>query len=321
MTSPNTPAGRWKAELESWAIPDYIMERADESPYGWPAELWRRRTQESRSREEITPTTSLVSKMLGPDGTLIDVGAGTGRSCLPYARAGHQVTAVEKNPGMAAGLRQEVDSEGLEVEVIIGAWPGAATKTSVADVVLSSHVVYDVADIAPFIGDLHHHCRRGVVLELTDVHPWTKMNYLYRAIHDLDRPGGPSVEDLVEVIVAEVGAEVGVVRWERAPDLWFLNWQEILDYYGKRVTVPGARRGELRPLLEDSVVQRGERLYVEEGPRLFATVWWTREGALEEARRVIEELEEATGADTLAPAKRLAHLLEGLLEGERGEGI
>ncbi|MCE2527967.1 MAG: methyltransferase domain-containing protein [Actinomycetia bacterium] len=278
MAYSKSPATRWKAELEAWAIPERLMEQAEESPYGWPAELWRRRTQESRFRQEPTPTNSLVSRMLGSDGTLIDVGAGTGRSCLPYARAGHQVTAVEKNPGMAAGLQEEVNAEGLEVEVLVGPWPEAAARTPVADVVLSSHVVYDVPEIAPFITGLAGHGRRGVVVEMTDVHPWTKMNYLYRAIHDLDRPQGPSVEDLVEVVVTELGAEVGVVRWERAPDLWFLSWQEILDYYGKRVVVPRARREELRPLLEEFVVPRDNRLYVEEGPRSFATLWWVPAG-------------------------------------------
>ena len=275
MASSTSAAARWKAELEAWAIPNRLLEQAEESPYGWPAELWRRRTQESRSRQESTPTTSVVSEMLGADGTLIDVGAGTGRSCLPFARAGHRVTAVEKNPGMAAGLLEEVRSEGLEVEVVVGAWPEAADKAPMADVVLSSHVVYDVPKIAPFIRAMGRHCRRAAVVEMTDVHPWTKMNYLYRAIHDLDRPEGPSVEDLVEIIVGELGAEVGVVRWERAPDLWFLTWEEIVDYYGKRVVVPRARRGELRPLLEEHVVERNDRLYVDEGPRSFATLWWS----------------------------------------------
>lgn len=39
-----------------------------------------------------------------------------------------------------------------------------------------------------------------------------------------------------------------------------------------------------------------------------------------EARRALEELEEAEGADALDPAERLADLLEGLLEGREGEG-
>ena len=277
MASSSTAARRWRSQLAAWEIPDRLLEQADESPYGWPAELWRRRTLESRRRREVTPTTSLVRHMMGPDGALIDVGAGTGRSCLPYARAGHRVMAVEKNPGMAAGLREEADSEGLEVEVVVGAWPEAASRTAAASVALSSHVVYDVPEIAPFLRALDEYGRHGVVLEMTDVHPWTKMNHLYRAIHGLERPDGPSVEDLVEVISAEVGCEVGVVRWERAPDLWFVSWQEILDYYGKRVVVPGARRPELRPLLEESVERKGDRLYVDEGPRSFATLWWSRE--------------------------------------------
>ncbi|MXX45882.1 MAG: class I SAM-dependent methyltransferase [Acidimicrobiia bacterium] len=275
MYDSGSPSGRWKADLESWAIPESVLEQADESPYGWPPELWRRRTRESRTRRGTTPTTSLVTEMLGVDGTLVDVGAGTGRSCLPYARAGHRVTAVEKNPGMAAGLREEADAEGLEVEVLVGAWPDAAVSTPVADVALSSHVVYDVADIGPFIRALGGHCRRGAVVEMTNVHPWTNMNYLYRAIHDLDRPEGPSVEDLVAVIVSELGVEVGVVRWERAPDLWFRTWDDVLAYYGRRVAVPLARRAELRPLLKEHVVARDDRLYVEDGPRTLATLWWS----------------------------------------------
>lgn len=44
------------------------------------------------------------------------------------------------------------------------------------------------------------------------------------------------------------------------------------------------------------------------------------EGDLAEARRALEELGEAEGADALEPAGRLADLLEGLLEGREGEG-
>lgn len=44
------------------------------------------------------------------------------------------------------------------------------------------------------------------------------------------------------------------------------------------------------------------------------------EDDLAEARRALEELEEAEGADALEPAGRLADLLEGLLEGPEGEG-
>ena len=44
------------------------------------------------------------------------------------------------------------------------------------------------------------------------------------------------------------------------------------------------------------------------------------EDDLAEARRALEELGEAEGADALEPAERLADLLEGLLEGREGEG-
>lgn len=41
---------------------------------------------------------------------------------------------------------------------------------------------------------------------------------------------------------------------------------------------------------------------------------------LEEACRALGKLEEAAGADSLAPAEHLAELLEDLLEGREGEG-
>ncbi len=40
---------------------------------------------------------------------------------------------------------------------------------------------------------------------------------------------------------------------------------------------------------------------------------------LEEARRLLGELEDATGADSLTPAEQLADLLEDLLEGKEGK--
>lgn len=43
------------------------------------------------------------------------------------------------------------------------------------------------------------------------------------------------------------------------------------------------------------------------------------DGRLQEARRALGRLEKATGADSLAPARHLAELLEDLLEGREGE--
>lgn len=40
---------------------------------------------------------------------------------------------------------------------------------------------------------------------------------------------------------------------------------------------------------------------------------------LAEARKALKELTESEGADGLAPAERLADLLEGLLAGQKGE--
>ena len=44
-------------------------------------------------------------------------------------------------------------------------WPDVASQAPPADVVVSSHVLYNVPDIGPFLVALHEHARRRVVVE------------------------------------------------------------------------------------------------------------------------------------------------------------
>jgi SAM-dependent methyltransferase len=265
---------RWAEQLEGWRIPDALLASVDESPYGWPQRLWKRRS-EMASREPEPFTTGVVRDLLGAEGDLIDVGAGRGRASLPLAAEGHRLTAVEADAAMAAGLREDASAAGLTVAVIEGRWPHVADRVQPASVVMSANVVYDCADIAPFLSAMNAKATSAVVIELTGTHPWASTAPLFRALHDLDRPAGPTVEDLVAVVEEVIGVTPQVERWSREGQMWFEDWDEILEYHGRRLVLPPERRPELRPLLEPEVFERDGRLFVGDGSRDLATIWWT----------------------------------------------
>lgn len=261
----------WRTRLEEWAIPTELLESVDECPYTWPVELWQRRVQIARSEPE-TYTTRLVRRLASE--SVIDVGAGTGRSCLPLARAGLHVTAIEKSEEMARVLSSEFRDEGLDASVWIGTWPEVAEAIPEADVAMAAHVVYDVPDIAPFLAAMTRRARHAVVLELSSVHPWTDLGKYYQELHALERPLGPTAGDLVDVIVEEFGVVPRLFQWRREAQLWYRDIEELVDVYARRLVLPGERRQELRDLLIPDVKDRDGRFYLGDTDRSMVTVWW-----------------------------------------------
>lgn len=270
----SSAVARWREQLEAWALPPQLLASVSESPYGWPESLWRRRAQSAVDRGEVTPTTERVIELGGPGGSVLDVGAGTGRASLPLARAGHPVTAVERSLSMLSGLRDL--AAGLPVEVVEGSWPEGAQLVGDHDVAICAHVVYDVADIGPFVKTLDEKAEGGVAIELTETHPWTHLGPFYRALHDLDRPSGPSANDFAQVVEEVLGITPNLDRWSRPPDLWFESSGEILELYGRRLLVAPERWPDLEALLAPEIIEVDGRFQFGTEPRRFVTAWWRK---------------------------------------------
>ena len=81
----STALERWRRALEARAIPDTILAAAPESPWGFPAEAFRRRA-EAASDAAPTPTTSCALEALPDGGTVLDVGVGGGRDLAAARR-------------------------------------------------------------------------------------------------------------------------------------------------------------------------------------------------------------------------------------------
>lgn len=204
--------------------------------------------------------------------TVLDIGAGTGGSCIPIARSGINVTAVEPDAGMSDQLRTATTD--LPVSVVHGGWPDVSDQLGMFDVVTATHVIHNIHDAIPFIQAMERHAKRAVVIQEFLVHPWAHLGPYYLALHDLERPTGPTIEDLVALVEEAAGQTPNVEHWEGERPTVYLDWDELLGFYGRRLVLPVDRRDELRELLEVDFHETGDGVQERNPRKGKATVWW-----------------------------------------------
>jgi hypothetical protein len=174
------------------------------------------------------------------------------------------LVAVDESEAMLTAFAEAATRRGTRHELITGRWPDVAAGTPDADVVVCNHVVYNVADLGPFLGALTGHARRRVVVELTDRHPLSGLAPLWKSIHGLERPDGPTSEDAFAA-ATELGYDVHLARFER-PSLWdHAPYEERLAFSRRRLCVGPERDEEIAAHLQ--AAGSGE-------PRRLVTLWW-----------------------------------------------
>src|SRR3954469_16207120 len=252
-TGQDPPVGaaqRWAEELAAWAIDPAILAAAPESPYGFPPGLFGSRRGSAVTHEAVRG---------GLPGSVLDVGCGGGAASVPVGAA--ELLAVDESPAMLE--RYRAAAAGTPVRTWCGRWPDVAAEVPAADVVVAANVVHNVPDLAPFLQQLSAHARRQVVVELTDVHPWTSLAPLWRHFHGQDRPGGPTV-GLFRQVLPELGLAASSVTWNR-PDLWRdAEPAEVLAFTRRRLCLPASRDAEIA----DAMARLGE------DRRLTSTTFW-----------------------------------------------
>ncbi len=98
-------------------------------------------------------------------GSVIDVGAGTGKLALAFAAAGWRVTALDQSAAMLERLQAKAGAMGLAVECRSADVGAVAPSEPAYDVAVSSRVLMHVADPAGMIATMAGFARRGVVLD------------------------------------------------------------------------------------------------------------------------------------------------------------
>ena len=263
---------RWREQLEGWAIPEEILAAAPESPWGFPVGLFRSRARRAGSRP-VTPSNLEAARHLPPGGSVLDVGAGGGAASLPLAGVAGRLVAVDESPEMVASFLAAAEAAGVPAEGVEGRWPEVAGRVGPADVVVCHHVLYNVADLAPFAAALTGHARRRVVAELTDRHPLAGLAPLWRRFHDLERPEGPGAGDAVAAL-AELGLDVDRRDWEHQDRFGFDDFDELVAFTRRRLCLPAGRDPEVAEALLEQGTHQVDGVWVSGQPRRVTTLSW-----------------------------------------------
>lgn len=253
-----TAQEKWAAQLADWAIPQPILDRAPESPWGFPPSLFL------PSEEEQNPAHRRALEVLPTSGSVLDVGAGGGSSSLPLAGRAGVVVALDESAAMLETFSREAGRLGVDHREIQGSWPEVSAEAPLVDVVICGNVFYNVASLTPFALALGRHAGIRVVAELTAHHPQVALNHLWRHFHDHDRPEGPTCEDALGVLV-EAGIDAHLERWKRTPPDRSRTRPELVAFVRRRLCLTQERDGEIDELL-------GERAVLQPGD--MATLWW-----------------------------------------------
>jgi SAM-dependent methyltransferase len=224
MTSSTADALRPSADeaLQAWARRvranrEQVEQFREASPSDFYAPLASLFRVDPRRRDE--PTLEALRALVRPTDTVLDVGAGGGRYTLPLALVAREVIALDPSDGMLNVLREGMREHGIDnVDVRAGRWPTAAAGLS-ADVVLISHLGYDVEDIGPFLDAMETAARRVCVAVLLDHPPPTPADRLWPAVHGVTRAALPALPEFLALLLAR-GRLFEVRLLERGPQTY-----------------------------------------------------------------------------------------------------
>jgi SAM-dependent methyltransferase len=251
-------AQRWREALGAWALPDEIVDSAPESPWIHPPVLFD-------VPEQIlsTPSHERAREVLTPGATVLDVGCGGGVAAFALTPPATHVIGVDHQPEMLTMFAANGATRGVNVQTVEGFWPAVAALTPVADVVTAHHVVYNVADVVPFLRALNDHATTRVVLELPDHHPLASMSDAWLHFWNLERPDGPMPDDLLDVL-DEMGIDARREQWA-GPMRAEQNLDQAAHFMRIRLCLPASREDEVRTFLTSNPAPTTREL---------STIWW-----------------------------------------------
>ncbi len=266
---------RWTRRVEAHHTQSLAVHEQD----SWREDFWRPYASAFRadpSRDDDPVVNRLVQEA-DEDTALLDVGGGAGRLALPLALKCKHVTVVDPSGAMLEQLRAAMrENEIGNVGIVEGTWEEATAPA--ADVVLCAHVLYGVADVAPFIRKIESYARRSVLVVSFFDAPQSYLGPLWKAVHGQDRIDLPALPELMEVLW-EMDIYPDVEMFQAGPSQRFDAHEDAVQQVARRLYVaPGTdRERRLRRAVEDLMVQTPDGLTLQDArPRRLGLVKWSR---------------------------------------------
>lgn len=244
------------------------------------ADFWDRRARgfhrATRESANSDPFYVRVRERVTPQTSVLDVGAGTGRFSLALAPHARQVTALEPNATMLNYLLQERDALNLSnLTAVRTRWEDAPVDLR-ADIVICSHVLYPILDIAPFLQKLHAAAEQACYLYLRATQIDMLTTPLWQHFHGDERQQAPGYIHALDVLYElEIYANVEVVT---APfSLKYPTLQDAEDELVEQLilTDDEQTRRELRALLTSWLIEENDHTWHSPTSEFVSAIlWW-----------------------------------------------
>jgi SAM-dependent methyltransferase len=246
------------------------------------AERWRELAERVRRPEREGPAErpssarpdtllDFVLEKLRPGCTVLDIGAGSGRFAIPFARVARTLTAVEPSASRARLLRENAAAQGLtNIRVVDARWENAEVQPH--DLAFCSHAMYSSADLVQFVRKMEASAREACFLVMRMPSHDGVMRELSRRVHGEphDSPnfwvGYNVLYDMG--IYANVVMEPSLRTWTDA------SIEDALNRARRHLQVEGSAWDEvIRETLERRLAFRDGQYYWPDGMR-SAMIWW-----------------------------------------------
>jgi SAM-dependent methyltransferase len=253
---------KWRSDLESWAIPQEILDQAEVPPWIHPVELFT--IEDDAIADTFSHRTARAGLTEGD--SVLDIGCGGGVASMALIPPAGTVVGVDNDQAMLDQFALAATRYGAQHREVLGTWPAVADEVPEADVVVCHHVAFNAPDIAPFLQQLDAHARKRVVLEMPMFHPMSRLSPMWKHFWNLDRPVAPSAHDVVAIATA-LGFDAQIEVWVDAVSWGSRNVksdEQRLTLARRRLCLGTDRAEELAAYLAEHP----------EAPVELATVWW-----------------------------------------------
>ena len=252
------PAQLWQEKLESWAIPQEILDQAPESPWIHPPTLFQ-----IPQLIEMTPSHEKAFDALPDNGSILDIGCGGGIAAFAMGKKAGKVIGIDHQEEMIEMFSENARARGIESKVHLGFWPAISAEVEKADVVVAHNVVYNVLDIVPFVQALNSHANKRVVIEMPQHHPLSNLSAAWKHFWNLDRPIKPTPKDLLNVL-NNLGINAHMQLWS-APVRTEQNFDQAVEFTRIRLCLDKRQDFEINQFLTNNPQPLRRDL---------ATIWW-----------------------------------------------